>query len=233
MKPPSELTAPAAGLRVAREGSETPISRRLAREHRLDLWVDGELFARITCTPSLLRQLALGRLCTAGLIRGPEDVLSLRFSEGGDRAEVRLRPGAAGRKASVPEDRSGWRSGDILRLAAHVRENMPLHGETLGTHGAALLRRGEVLCCCEDIGRHNALDKAVGTALERGIPPEECVLYTTGRVAAEIAEKTIAAGIAVLVSRALPTAEAVDLAKARGLTLIGRAWAEQYEIYAP
>ncbi len=65
----------------------------------------------------------------------------------------------------------------------------------------------------------------------RDVPLDACVLYTTGRIAAEIAEKTAAAGVCVLASRALPTAEAAALAKKTGLTLIGRAWEDPFEIY--
>ena len=110
---------------------------------------------------------------------------------------------------------------------------MPLHDETVGTHGCLLLHRGEVLCCCEDIGRHNAIDKAVGEALMRAVPLCECVLYTTGRIAADVVEKTATAGAAVLASRTLPTAEAAERAGTLGLTLIGRAWEDRYEIYVP
>ena len=229
---PEGLTAPAEAVRVGRDGGETPLARTLAREHALALTVDGAPFARLVCTRSHLRQLVLGRLCTAGRIAAAADVLALTFSGDETAAEARLRPGAAGRGDVPPADRSGWRSEDIFRLAAAVRETMPLHDETMGTHGAALLHRGAVLCCREDIGRHNAIDKAVGAALERGVPLSECVLYTTGRIAVDIAGKAAAAGVGVLASRTLPTAEAVALARSLGLTLIGRAWDEQYEVYA-
>lgn len=226
-----ELCAPAEGVRVGLDGRETVLRRSLAREHRLTLLVDGESFARLQCTPSQLRRLALGRLCTAGRITKSEDVLSLRFSESGDRAEITLRSGACAGGKRRSGDRIIWQEEDIFRLSAALRAAMPLHDETYGTHGAALMYRGEILCCCEDIGRHNAIDKAVGAALERDIPRGECILYTTGRIAADIVEKTAAAGIGVLVSRALPTAEALGSARTHGITLIGRAWEDQFEIY--
>jgi FdhD protein len=227
----SKLSASAEAVGVRRDGGEAPLRRSLAGEHRLALYVDGAPFAHITCTRALLRQLALGRLCTEGRITETGDVLSLRFSEDEARAEAALRPGAgSGGQRRLP-DRSGWQREDVFLLAAHVRANMPLHDETFGTHGAAILRRGRVLCCCEDIGRHNAIDKAVGAALALGVPRSECVLYTTGRIAVDIVRKTAAAGVPVLASRTLPTAEAVQCAASAGLTLIGRAWETQYEVF--
>lgn len=231
MKNEASLTAPAAGTHVSRGGEESLFRQTLAREHRLGLYVDGAPFAQLVCTPSQLRELVLGRLCTAGRIAVQEDVLSLTFSDAEDRADICICPGAVRASAQPPTDRSAWRREDIFLLAGCLPSSMPLHDATMGTHGCLLLHRGEILCCCEDIGRHNAIDKAVGTALTRGIPLNECVLYTTGRIAVDIVEKTVTAGVPVLVSRTLPTAEAVALAETRGLTLIGRAWEAQYEVF--
>ena len=229
---PSKLTAAAPVLHVCPDGSASAAERSLIREHRLAVSVDGAPFAELLCTRRDLRQLVLGRLCTAGRIASATDVEALTFSADETRAEVRLRPGAAGRDTSALTDESGWRSADIFRMARSLRAAMPLHDETLGTHGAVVLRRGEVLSCAEDIGRHNAIDKAVGGALERGAAMNECILYSTGRIAAEVVEKTARAGICVLATRALPTAEAVEKAGALGMTLLGRAWEEQYEVFA-
>ncbi len=232
MKEAPALTAWAEAALVTPDGEKKRLRRSLMAEHRLTVTVDGEPFAETVCTRKSLRQLVLGRLCTAGRIASAADVVSLRFSENEDRAEVTLRPTAGRGEVPPMEDRSAWRSGDIFRLAAYLRENMPLHDETMGTHGCLLMHRGEILCCCEDMGRSSALDKAVGEALLRSLPLNECVLYTTGRVSAEIAQKVCTAGARVLASRTLPTLEAVALAQKRGLTLIGRAWEEQFEVYA-
>lgn len=231
MKEAPALTAWAEATLVTPDGGKERLRRSLMAEHRLTVTVDGEPFAETVCTRNLLRQLVLGRLCTAGRIASAAEVASLAFSEDEERAEVALRP-AAGGETRPMQDESAWRSGDIFRLAAYLRENMPLHDETLGTHGCLLMHRGEILCCCEDMGRSGALDKAVGEALLRKLPLNECVLYTTGRVSTEIAQKAFTAGVRVLASRTLPTLEAVALAQNRGLTLIGRAWEEQYEVYA-
>lgn len=170
MKEAPALTARAEAILVTPDGGRERLRRSLMAEHRLTITVDGEPFAETVCTRNLMRQLVLGRLCTAGRIASAADVLSLHFSENEDRAEVRLLPGASCGEARHLEDRSVWRSGDIFRLAAYLRESMPLHDETLGTHGCLLMHRGEILCCCEDMGRSNALDKAVGKRLCAACP---------------------------------------------------------------
>lgn len=65
----------------------------------------------------------------------------------------------------------------------------------------------------EDIGRHNALDKVLGWALEQGIPLGECIVYTSGRIPVDMVLKVIRAGVPVFASKAMPTAESVALAK--------------------
>lgn len=83
----------------------------------------------------------------------------------------------------------------------------------------------------EDIGRHNALDKCIGYALLEQLDLSECILFTTGRVPTDMVQKVIAAGIPVLASKAVPTDQAIELAKKYHLNLICRAWPDRMEIY--
>ena len=117
---------------------------------------------------------------------------------------------------------------DVFRLAEKFREDGALHRNTSGTHSCYIrLGDGRILSF-EDIGRHNALDKAVGAMLLEGAEPAECMLFTTGRVAADMVTKVAGAGVPVLISKAVPTDAAVRLAKESGLTLICRAWPDSY-----
>ena len=86
-------------------------------------------------------------------------------------------------------------------------------------HSCFLLRAGRILYQCEDLGRHNALDKAVGCALADGVPLGECVLYTSGRVPVDMVRKAIRAGVPALVSKTMPTVQSVELAEEYGLRL--------------
>ena len=111
----------------------------------------------------------------------------------------------------------------IFRLAEAMKEDMPLYAATHGTHSCLLMHKGEILRRAEDIGRHNALDKVLGWALMQGIPLEECIVYTSGRIPVDMVMKVIRAGVPVLASKAMPTRESVLLAEEFGLSLIGAA----------
>ena len=93
---------------------------------------------------------------------------------------------------------------------------------THAVHSCLLLRAGRILYRCEDLGRHNALDKAVGCALTEGVPLAECVLFTSGRVPVDMVRKAIRAGVPALVSKSMPTVQSLELAEEYGLKLFIR-----------
>jgi FdhD protein len=115
------------------------------------------------------------------------------------------------------------RTSELYRLMHAVNTMPSIYLEAGAIHGCVLAEGDRVLAYFEDVGRHNAVDKLAGWMWREGIPADDKLLYTTGRLTSEMVIKTVRMGIPALVSRSGFTAWGVDLARQAGLTLIGRA----------
>lgn len=124
-----------------------------------------------------------------------------------------------------------WKPEWIFRLADEFASGSKMHSETQGTHSCYLSVKGEIVFFSEDIGRHNAMDKAIGYAIMHGYERETCILYITGRVSTDMVKKAIMSRIPVLVSKSVTTDAAINMARAYNLTLICKAWPDRYEIF--
>ncbi len=244
-------------VRVVRaDGTKDVSASGLIKEHYMEISINERPAVRLMCTPNRLAELVLGRIVTEGLIRECGDVDSVFICEAGNAAKVYLKEGMelfegdgelyteptcctqnkplgnfGGVKDLEPLPRAAYLEEHIFALAEKFHENASLHRQTSGTHGCYLSYRGMYQGVFEDIGRHNALDKAVGYALINGLTFQDCILFTTGRVPVDMVEKAVMAGVPILVSKSVPSVDAVELAKRNNLTLICKAWRDSYEVY--
>jgi FdhD protein len=122
----------------------------------------------------------------------------------------------------------------IYGLDARLRSEQAIFTRTGGLHAAGLFAvDGEPLAVREDIGRHNAVDKVVGHALERGrLPLDRHILMVSGRTSFEIVQKALQARIPLLVSVSAPSSLARDLAQASNQTLIGFLRGRSLNVYS-
>jgi FdhD protein len=111
----------------------------------------------------------------------------------------------------------------VVSLPDRLREAQAAFAATGGLHATGLFSAdGELLCAREDVGRHNAMDKAIGWAFGAGrLPLEDAMLCVSGRLSFELVQKAAVAGCPVLVAVGAPSSLAVSLAHDRGITLCG------------
>jgi FdhD protein len=122
----------------------------------------------------------------------------------------------------------------IVAIAERVKNRQRVFTETGGLHAAAIFdQRGEISVVKEDVGRHNATDKAIGALLQAGgLPANSCGLFVSGRASFELMQKALVAGIPLLVAVGAPSSLAVQTAKEFDMTLIGFLRGKKFNIYA-
>lgn len=240
-------------LNVSSEDTE------LIGEYLLYIYINDRLGSKVVCTPSDLPELITGRLLTETGIR-PDSIRSIHLLEQQNKAKVlvdlealenlseddgivptcctdnatliRANKGGAELEC-IPEHDICPESVKELVLAVNGRlsEDTPIHKATRSSHSCFVLKDGRIVFEAEDIGRHNAVDKAVGYIFMNGIDPMTTALFTTGRMPVDMVRKVIRASVPILISRQQPSTESVEFAKSYGLTVIGNVRADSALIY--
>jgi len=110
------------------------------------------------------------------------------------------------------------------RLASRIEEFQPLYKRTGGSHAAVIFdRSGKAISSSEDMGRHNALDKVIGSTVIHRIPCHDKVVISSGRASLEMIVKAVRAAFPVFVAMSRPTSKAVQAARHYNVTLVDMA----------
>ncbi|EMG36410.1 formate dehydrogenase family accessory protein FdhD [Desulfocurvibacter africanus PCS] len=233
----------------------------LAVEEPLEIVVDGAPYAVTMRMPGDDTHLVMGFLLTEGVIASREDILSMNYCQGslGERrifVELRRGVGEARRQRQeflsksscglcgkvsfgdvhtdiprVASVRTISRSG-LLGLKRAIEARQEVFQCTGATHFAAIFdARHELLAFAEDIGRHNALDKAIGAVLAADAGNLAYLGIVSSRLSFEMVQKAGALGLEVLAGLSVATNLAVEMAESLGITLIGHMRATRMNVY--
>jgi len=221
----------------------------LVREAPLEVRVNGRRLAVMMRTPGMDAELVTGYLVCEGMVVSRSQIAAVTLSSCtedrvADSADVCLAEGVEPPAADEPVRLVRAVAGDVSRqgerllpavvssaqvsLAAlsaagqNLREGQTLRGLAGGVHAFGLFRDdGKRLVVCEDIGRHNAMDKAVGWCLGRGLDGAWAFGLCSGRLSYEMVAKAARVGLPMLVSFSAPSSLGVETADRCGITLVG------------
>lgn len=211
-----------------------------------------KIFAIIMRTPGDDKELSLGFLYSEGIIDSIDDVNSIE-QKGENTVEVHLNKmnkvsardlvvnsscGVCGRAllyaVEILNSNTMVKKNLIYLLPEKLKVKQNVFNITGGLHASALFNiDGDLEYFYEDVGRHNAVDKIIGSLLiSKSLPADKHILQVSGRVGYEIVVKALKAGIPIVSGISAPTSLAVDLARESGITLIGFLRGKSFNIYS-
>lgn len=202
-------------------------SRELVEELRCEITVNGMQQGVITCSPWDLEDAVTGWLWFRGLIQSADEIISMER----EAANFHVTTRSVSRTCCEAAEACRLTPEEVIALSNGLEEESRLFRRTGGVHTAALARDGQILIRREDAGRHTAVDKALGACLRQKIPHRGLVLVFSGRVAGEIAQKAADMGCAAIIARSAPTDHACAITEQAGITLIGFARDDRFNIY--
>lgn len=233
-----------------RAGAVTETDDPVALEHRLRLSINGREIVRFYCSPVMVRELAVGMVMSEGvaqgicaermtIVYGPDEIVVDIPAEGEVSTEgMAITSGCVGgvtfsRKIGqgAHGDDSRYEAARLLELFHKFQNRSELYNSTGCIHSAALSDGEDIVYFAEDIGRHNAVDKVIGSAILDGADFGGKIMLASGRLSSEIVNKCARWGIAVVASRTAPTSLALDMAAQGGVTVIGFVRGERMNVY--
>ena len=236
----------------------SPDTRELIEEAPLTIEIQDVGAYTIMCTPGDALALAVGFVFSEGLISSRDDIHVLMKCPD-DPNVIRMHLAQTDKKETAPRRLlivsscgiCGSKDMDellrslpvvpqTLRISPAELTTMPqmlsrrqqLFKRTGGTHAAGIVRDGKMIAACEDLGRHTAFDKALGTCLLSGLTTTGAAVVLSGRVSWELVAKAARAGIELIAAVSAPSYLALQAAQRSNITLCGFVRGKEATIYS-
>jgi FdhD protein len=243
-------------------GELTHVADQVAEEMPIALVYHGVPHVVMLATPADLEDFAVGFTLSEGLVERPDEIRSVEVTYGAEAADVKITVawerfsgllqrrrnltgrtgcGLCGAETAEEAIRELSRVGPgptvsptgLHEAIEQLSTMQPINARTGSVHAAAWVIPGKgVQFVREDVGRHNALDKAIGALVRSGADRSEGYMLITSRASFEMVQKSATVGISFLAAFSAPTAFAVRLAQKTGLTLIAFARRDRHVVYA-
>ena len=231
----------------------------VAEETPLQLFINNTFWATILCSPTNLRELAVGHLLSEGIVKSTDEIEEVTLKETENTCIVKLKPGIkvedrisiSRLHARVITSACGSGSpyqytGKIPKVESNLtvkaqvifdsvnQLNFKAEGfrQTGGLHVAAIYKDdGSLVALAEDVGRHNAVDKVIGMAALNKVDFDGCFLALSGRISGDVAFKAAKVGLPIVASLAAALSSGIAMAEASNLTLAGFVRGKRLNIY--
>jgi len=238
------------------EYRENSLNRKLVNilvEDKLTIYVNDNRIIEILCTLSCIEELIIGYLYSAGIIIRYSDIRKIYIEEDKlakvyikDNQYKQLKLKKLSNSAqnnfevfqrhkynnlSYINKKNFIKVNELLKAIDEFDSRSKLYNLTRGIHSCALYKGGECIIFQEDIGRHNAFDKVIGSAMKLNISFEDKYIYISGRITSDIVIKAIKSRTSIIITLSVPTDNAIKLAEEYRITIIGKAKNGSFIVY--
>jgi len=240
-------------MKSYRDGVMQDIVDPIVVEAQMTIVVNNQEVAALACSPADYKELAIGYLVSEGWLSRGQSIHSLELAPDNRvliEADISLRPSDGKmsvvntcmgkghsspaqlvQSITVPRTNYTFQAVDLLAAIEELNRTSDTFRLTGGVHSAGLGQGGTLLVRYEDIGRHNAVDKVFGYSFLNDLIMDDKYLVLSGRIAGEILMKAARSGVSLILSRSAPTLRTVELAERLGLTIVGFARGERFNVY--
>jgi FdhD protein len=212
------------------------------------IFLDGIILSRLMIYEQYLEELVIGHLITRTVIQSVEEIKEIKLDERsahvllhkksenklGMKKKFEIIEKASNSEELVLSKNNGLPSVDsktIFEIMMELNKRGDIFKSTGGTHSAIIWQENLDIVFVEDVGRLNAIDKAVGSAILNGFNLNESIICTSGRLSGEMVLKAAFAGIPIICSVSAPLHTGIQIAEASDMTLIGFAREKRFNVY--
>lgn len=250
-------------VKILKLDLSTKTSKKLtdtvAEEKPLHIFVNNAYWATILCSPSDLKEMAVGHLLSEGIVKSSEEIEEIDLREKDQicnvkmkrevevkkrlkvsRLHARIVTSACGSGSPYQYNKKPKKTKSKMKVKADVVFNSvnqlnfkaELFRKTGGVHAAAIYKAdGSLVALAEDVGRHNAVDKVIGFAVLRQTDFNHCFLTSSGRLSGDIVFKAAEVGLPIVASLSAALSSGIEMAEQANLTLAGFVRGKRMNIY--
>jgi formate dehydrogenase accessory protein FdhD len=223
------------------------LDEKVVIDEEVEIIVNEMAFGRFSVSPTFLKEFVVGYLMGEGLVDSMDNIKSIDVDENTIKVEIDLADFDIRRDMVMSSDCfGGWRSriefvkevksdytvskDQILNAFERLRNESTIWKETGGTHIAAIVTE-DTFIAIEDVSRHVAIDKVMGSAVLKGIDLSRSFIACSGRMPSDMVMKVARVGIPILTSKAAPTASGYMAGQKSGITIVGFVRGKRFNLY--
>lgn len=217
-------------------GVKSKVLRDIVTEYPLELILNGKSVNTFLCTQGNLKELVIGYAKSKGFIDSLDNIKSIEVDEENNVAKlntIEKNYGKANMKisyCSINEIVLNYK--EIYNMMKRNLTASKLFKHTGGVHSVAIFDKENEIIICEDVARHNAMDKAIGFCIMNNICLKDKAVVLSGRVSVEMMLKAKINQIPIVISKSAPTNLSIDMAEKSDITLIGFVRNNSMNIYS-